>query len=302
MLSAILVKQCKISKSATIFDLNKVFFHMNTKEHIAAIGDQGYTIIEGLLSEDEVSRIRLALEPYLQGDLMGRNDFEGFQSERVYALLAKHPDLALIVEHPSVLDIVDQLLEPDYLLSANLAINCHPGETNQDFHRDNTGGNTCNPTDIHGISTIWNFDDFTETNGATELIPESHKWLNEYPAEDDPRCIKAIMPQGSVLIFTGSLYHRGGANNSNGPRLAITPQYCQPWLRQLETMVLSVPPDKARALSSRVQALLGYSVRAPGFMGFVDGVHPKRLIDPNYEGRQARGVPTFRGVRSASEE
>ncbi|MFP6808296.1 MAG: phytanoyl-CoA dioxygenase family protein [Pseudomonadales bacterium] len=275
---------------------------MNAKEHIAAIRDQGYTIIEGLLSENEVSRIRLALEPYLQGDLMGRNDFEGFQSERVYALLAKNPELALIVEHPSVLDIVDQLLEPDYLLSANLAINCHPGETKQDFHRDNTGGNTCNPTDIHGISTIWNFDDFTETNGATELIPESHKWLDEYPVEDDPRFIKAIMPRGSVLIFTGSLYHRGGANNSNRPRLAITPQYCQPWLRQLETMVLSVPPEKARALSPLVQALLGYSVRAPGFMGFVDGVHPKRLIDPDFVGRQARGVPTFRGTRSAAGE
>ena len=59
-------------------------------------------------------------------------------------------------------------------------------------------------------------------------------------------------------------------------------------------MVLSVPPEKARLLSSRVQALLGYSVRAPGFMGYVDGVHPKRLIDPDYEGRKTKGVPSFK--------
>ena len=102
--------------------------------------------------------------------------------------------------------------------------------------------------------------------------------------------MKIVMPAGSVLVFTGTLYHRGGANNSSKPRLAITPQYCQPWLRQLENMVLSVPPDKARQLSPRIQALLGYSVRAPGFMGYVDGVHPKRLIDSDYEGRKSRGL------------
>ena len=122
------------------------------------------------------------------------------------------------------------------------------------------------------------------------MIPHSHKWKQEKPKPNDPRSIKAIMPKGSVLIFSGSLFHRGGANNSNKPRLAITPQYCQPWLRQLETMVLSVPPEKAGLLSARVQALLGYSVQAPGFMGYVDGMHPKRLIDAAYKGRRARGM------------
>ena len=98
-----------------------------------------------------------------------------------------------------------------------------------------------------------------------------------------------------VLIrcfFHGSLYHRGGANLSGAPRLAITPQYCQPWLRQLENMPLAVPPEKAAALSERTQELLGYSIREPGFMGYVDGVHPKRLFNDSYEGRKARGVPS----------
>ena len=65
-------------------------------------------------------------------------------------------------------------------------------------------------------------------------------------------------------------------------------------------MVLSVPPEKAQSLSSRVQALLGYIVRSPGFMGYVDGVHPKRLIDKDYQGRQARGEPTIGGSLSGS--
>jgi ectoine hydroxylase-related dioxygenase (phytanoyl-CoA dioxygenase family) len=270
-----------------------------TQQHIEQMRSQGFTIIESLIDETTLVTLRNALSPWLQGQHPGRNSFEGFHSERVYALLAKSPDLARIVEHPVVLSILDELLEPDYLLSANLAINSHPGETPQDFHRDNAGGNGADPAQIHGISTIWNIDAtiwnidaFTEDNGATEIIPGSHLWRGETPQVDDPRAVKAIMPAGSVLIFTGTLYHRGGANRSTAPRLAITPQFCQPWLRQLENMVLAVPPDKAATLSARTQALLGYSVRAPGFMGYVDGMHPRRLVDADYRGRKARGLPS----------
>ncbi len=266
---------------------------MNIQPHLDNIEQQGYTIIESLLDSDQVVALKAALSPWLQGAHMGRNDFEGFKSERVYALLAKNPVLATIVEHPSILAIVDHFLEDDYLLSANLAINCHPGETPQGFHRDNNGGTGASIDQVYGISTIWNLDDFTTTNGATELIPGSHRWhANEAPNIDDDRAIKAEMPAGSVLVFSGHLIHRGGANNSDATRLAITPQYCQPWLRQLENMVLSVPPEKASQLSERVQSLLGYSVRAPGFMGMVDGVHPKRLIHDNYHGRKERGQPS----------
>lgn len=263
----------------------------NISEYVNQIREEGFCIIKSLLSTEEVTSMRAALAPWLHGELMGRNDFEGFCSERVYALLAKNPALALMVEHPVTLAIVDQLLEPDYLLSANLAINTHPGETPQGFHRDNDGGNHGDPAAFHGVSTIWCLDDFTETNGATELIPRSHLSRNQDISEGD--AVKAIMPAGSVLVFSGNLVHRGGPNNSDKARLAVTPQYCQPWLRQLENMVLAVPPEKAAHLSDRVQALLGYSVRAPGFMGYVDGVHPKRLITQDYQGRQARGQPNL---------
>ena len=65
--------------------------------HLHEITDQGYTIIEGLLDSGTLNSIRQALAPWLQGQQMGRNNFEGFQSERVYALLAKSPALAVIV-------------------------------------------------------------------------------------------------------------------------------------------------------------------------------------------------------------
>ncbi|MFN3238128.1 MAG: phytanoyl-CoA dioxygenase family protein [Pseudomonadales bacterium] len=120
-------------------------------------------------------------------------------------------------------------------------------------------------------------------------MPGSHLWQNQSPGEHH-EIVKAIMPAGSALVFHGSLYHRGGPNQSQSSRLAITPQYCQPWLRQLENMVLAVPPASAARYSEQVQGLLGYSIRDPGFMGYVDGVHPRRLIDQDYQGRRARGL------------
>lgn len=258
--------------------------------HGERIRRQGYTIVEDVLSTASRERIRAELEPWLQGRHPGRNDFEGFRTERVYALLAKAPSVAELVEHPAILAIAEAFLPRHYLLSALLAINIHPGETPQPWHIDDAAGAFGHPAFARpraplGISTIWALDDFTATNGATELVPGSHLWPEgREPAEGE--AVAALMAAGSVLVFAGNLVHRGGANRSDRPRLAITPQYCMPWLRQLENLPLAVPPPVAARFSVRVQQLLGYDVIEPGFMGYVDGRHPRLLIDPDYRGRK----------------
>jgi ectoine hydroxylase-related dioxygenase (phytanoyl-CoA dioxygenase family) len=263
---------------------------MLMNERIEQIRKEGSTIIEGVLSPRQRQTIRESLAPWLEGRHFGRNDFEGYRTERVYALLAKSPPVAEIIEHPDVLALVDAFLPPHYRLSAALAINIHPGETPQGWHIDDAGGAFGHPAfdrprEPLGISAIWAIDDFTADNGATELVPGSHRWTaSREPAPNE--IVKAIMPAGSVLVFAGNLVHRGGGNRSRSARLAITPQYCMPWLRQLENMPLAVPPALAARYSARVQELLGYDVIEPGFMGYVDGRHPKRLLDPGYSGRK----------------
>ena len=259
-------------------------------QQLQQIRTDGYTVVENLLSADDVANIRGELNPWLQGEKMGRNDFEGFHSERVYALLAKTPGVAKIIEHPTILRLLDVLLPKNYLLSSALAINVHPRETVQAFHIDDaTATNQWfeKPRPLLGVSTIWAFDDFTHNNGATEIVPGSHLWgADRKPLPDE--AVPVLMSAGSVLIFAGNLCHRGGANTSSHTRLAITPQYCMPWMRQLEQMTLAVPPDIAGRYSERLQELLGYSITDPGFMGFVDGRHPKHLIDSDYRGRKYR--------------
>ena len=82
-----------------------------------------------------------------------------------------------------------------------------------------------------------------------------------------------------LFVFLGTLLHRGGANHSDRSRLAISNQYCQPWARQQENYTLAIPAERARQLPERVQAFLGYSIHPP-FMGHVEGVHPRRLLEP----------------------
>ena len=104
----------------------------------AALTTHGFLVIEGLLTNDEVQSIKDALAPWFGGKHFGRNNFEGLCTERVYALLAKAPVIARIIEHPLILALLDQLLPQHYLLSAALAINVHPGETPQPFHTDDS--------------------------------------------------------------------------------------------------------------------------------------------------------------------
>ena len=260
-----------------------------------AIRRDGYAVVEGLLTPAEVGEIKRSLAPWLEGRLMGRNDFEGFHTERVYALLAKAPPVARIIEHPDVLAVLDRLLQPHYRLSACLAIQVHPGETPQGWHADDSYVSWPRPRPMVGVSAIWAFDDFTEHNGATEVIPGSHVWgPDDQAAPDDPRAVKVLMPAGSAVLFAGTLVHRGGAHRGRGTRLAITPQYCQPWVRQIENMALAVPPEIARGYSERIQELCGYDIYEPTFIGYVDGMHPKRLLDPAYAARKPKmklGLP-----------
>jgi ectoine hydroxylase-related dioxygenase (phytanoyl-CoA dioxygenase family) len=253
----------------------------------------GYAILPRLIDAPMLARIRDALAPHLQGRLPGRNDFEGYKSERVYALLAKSPVFAELAAHPLVLDVCEAVLGPNFMLSACLAINTHPGETAQPLHFDDSFYLVPRPRPAYGVSAFWAIDDFTPDNGPTEIIPGSHAWGDEAPpgastpesfhagsvheAPDAPGLERVLMPAGSLMLAMGTLWHRGGANRSARSRLAITPQYCVAWARQMESMLLAVPPHVVAGYPERVQQLLGYAIHPP-FMGHVNGLHPARLL------------------------
>src|ERR1700730_7479016 len=122
---------------------------------VSELRRDGYVVLPQVVGADQLAGIRRELAPFLQGRLFGRNDFEGFHSERVYGLLAKAPSGSALVEHPAVLELATSPREPNYLLSANLAINVHPGETAQTLHSDDGYCRIPRPREPMGISAIW---------------------------------------------------------------------------------------------------------------------------------------------------
>lgn len=250
-------------------------------QELEQLDRDGFVILRGVLARAEIDALVSALAPFEADRPMGRNDFEGERSQRVYSLAGKGDAFLALAEHSRVMALLDAVLLKGFLLSNLQSIRLHPGETAQAWHTDDAFYLVPRPRKTLGVSTIWAIEDFTEDNGATEVIPGSHRWGMEHPSDRAHDVRKAIMPAGSVIVFDAGTWHRGGANVSKGTRLAISPQYCQPWLRPQESQLLIVPPERARACSPRVRSMLGYSIHPP-FIGQVDGMHPLRLVDPSY--------------------
>jgi ectoine hydroxylase-related dioxygenase (phytanoyl-CoA dioxygenase family) len=117
-------------------------------------------------------------------------------------------------------------------------------------------------------NTIWALTDFTAANGATRIVPGSHRLDDGLQlAEGDTE--PAEMPAGSVLFYTGSLYHGAGANRSDAVRAGINITYAVSWLRQEENQYLSCPAEIARELPDDLLRLMGYA-RGAYALGYVD--------------------------------
>ena len=109
------------------------------------------------------------------------------------------------------------------------------------------------------LNTIWAMTDFTEENGATQVVPGSTGWPDDRVARPEEIC-QAVMSAGSLLLYTGSVFHGGGGNRSSHDRVGINITYSLGWLRQEENQYLSCPPEIARSFEPELQDLLGYTV------------------------------------------
>ncbi len=235
----------------------------------------GYVILPDLLTAAQLDAIHEAVTPML--DRHGRNGFEGRSTQRIYSVLNKCDACDIVADHPRVLALLDRLFLPNYLLSMLQVINILPGEQAQMLHTDDGFHPLPRPRAALGAATIWAIDDFTADNGATDVVPGSHLWGDRLPGDDTPRQ-PVVMSAGSCVFFPGTLWHGGGANRTDRPRLAVTAQYCEPWLRPQEAFTLSMTRDTVRRVSEDIRRMLGYSIHPP-FIGQVDGMHPKRLLE-----------------------
>jgi ectoine hydroxylase-related dioxygenase (phytanoyl-CoA dioxygenase family) len=243
------------------------------RAELDSLARDGYVILENLISRDHCGQIKE--EALRLTDRTGANPFEGHKTQRVYAPLSKTRAIDDLIDHPRILALLDAILLPNYLLSQAQIINILPGEAAQALHHDDSFCRLPRPHQTIHAAFIAAIDDFTVQNGATVVVPGSHSWGDRWPQREET--IPCEMAAGSAVFFFGSLWHGGGANQTDRARLAVTGQYCEPWLRQHENFFLELTTEQARALREPIRSMVGFSIHPP-FMGMVDRHHPRRAL------------------------
>ncbi len=236
----------------------------------------GYVVVSDMMSDQDVQAARQDLGRVLEATRTGRNAFEGFSTQRIYALFAKTRTFDQAAVHPLLLEVLDQVLV-HYQLSAPVGIRIGPGEKAQVLHTDDMIYPIPQPHPPVVVNSMWPLDEFTAENGATRFIAGSHEWEPGRRPADSDAVSTAILSPGSAMFYLGSLWHGGGENRTSRPRLGVILEYAAGWLRQQENHCLAVPRATVRLLPERLAELLGYNIYPP-FVGYVDGSHPRKVL------------------------
>ena len=267
---------------------------------VGAIERDGAAIIEGLLSADVVDRVNAEI-----GDAVDAADpdevlfnpimtaFHGPYTKQVSGMPGISPTFAVdVMCAPLLLALCDRVLLPScarYHLNLGHLLQRGPGSEEQWLHRDEAvWSDVPRPHGELQLASVIAFVDFTRENGATRVVPGSHRWpdrelspaeqLHQPPPEPE-QIAYAEMPAGSAVVYSGATIHAGGANVTDVQRRGAHLSYCLGWLRTEENNYLAVPPSVAAKLPRRAQEVLGYAVhdsipRGGGYLGMV------RMQDP----------------------
>ncbi len=255
-------------------------------DHLDRIRRDGYTVVVDTIEPDLVIELRDAIRR-LEDELLIQpkaTAAEGIATKRMYNLLAKGAVFQAMPTHPNVLPIVEGLLDRECLLSGMTAIDIGPGEIDQPPHGDDIvmSRHLQRPHAAMMATSMWALTDFTAANGGTRFVPGSHLWskfprrATDWSGIDNVQYLE--MPAGSVMIFHGSLWHGGGANNTPSEwRCGVNVQYCPGFVRQQQNPYFGIPVETAATFSDRLLELLGYRLYK-SIMGHVDGKSPGEVV------------------------
>lgn len=255
---------------------------MTQQEHLERIERDGYTIVENAITAAEADALRADLERLERERSIqpAGNSFEGSNTVRVYNLLVHGELYQRIPLHPAVLPLIERTLDPGCLVSSLSGISILPGEVAQPIHADDQLIPIPKPHVPLVVNSMWAITDFTAENGATRIIPGSHKRdASPIYGKDYPEAIPAVMSKGSVMVYHGAMWHGGGANNSQDRRVGIAMNYCAGYIRQQENQQLGIPKEIVKTFPERLRELVGYSIYNR-IIGHIDHGHPSRVLEP----------------------
>ena len=191
--------------------------------------------------------------------------FDHDKSQRIWNLVNKAPDFGKLIEQPVMLKLVRDILGPDCVLADCSATSIGPHTEGGAWHVDVPLGQLPEPLPDFPLTVqnAWVLDEFTTTNGATQVVPGSHRTRKkpQWSGQQENSMVLAA-PAGSVVIWLSNTWHRSGPNVTDGPRPAILCYYCRSWIKPFTDFTSSLSPEIARTFSPELRYLLGFSSNA----------------------------------------
>jgi hypothetical protein len=254
------------------------------EDAVALLRRDGAVIIDGLASAAEMDAVAAELKPWTDATGFGPDDFSGHRTKRTGGLVARSPLCRALIMNDKILGVAGQLLghATSFQLHLTQVIAIGPDEPAQPLHRDQWAFDFYPFPKGYEVqcNTIWAMTDFTEENGATRVIPGSNHYEDKLRLKLEDS-VPAEMTKGSVLIYSGSVYHGGGANRSRKTRVGVNITYNLSWLRQEENQYLATPLEIARTLPVDLLKLMGYR-RGAYALGYVDDLRdPIEVVRPD---------------------
>ncbi|MCZ6784162.1 MAG: phytanoyl-CoA dioxygenase family protein [Proteobacteria bacterium] len=235
--------------------------------HLEAVAEDGFTILENVFSRERADAFakrvreieRDTLQPLEPGEAEEDSSFL-----RTAGLLRIDPIFWDVPIDPTVTQVVEGVLGPDFLLSTFSGIDLKPnGNTIQPLHPDDALIPVSRPHErAIGCTVMWVVTEFNERTGGTRLLPGSHREpLDLLFSQDKARLSQAIQPDmkpGSVLVFDHATFHGASDNPSDEWRLGLQVSYHAGWVRPYTNWFRSVPIEEVREFPEKLRDLLGY--------------------------------------------
>ena len=245
----------------------------STEDIIEVLEKDGAAIVDGFVSQAWLSEFNSAVQtsidnykPFDYGEPEAE-EFLGRQTVRLNGLIRKAPNYIDLITDDRLLMIMDHFLAPNcgqYRLNSSEIIEIHGGETAQELHWDDViwPAHFWAPDLLLQFNVMIAATDFTESNGATLVVPGSHKWDHSKRQPKQKEITQAVMKAGSAVFIPGKTLHGGGNNTDGIKRRAIVASYVLGWLRTQENHFLHTSIDEAMEWPERVRQLLGYDLYA----------------------------------------